>query len=246
MTNRTPTAQTARADLESRLRHADRMATIGRLAAAYVHDIGTPLSVIAGRASIIAESASDLDRARDSARRIAEQANRIARSLGRLLDFARTTSIEPRRASVLAIVREAVELTEALAGRSRIEVSATEGDAQFEALVDAGQIQQVLVNLIANALQAMETAPGLVQVRLSHAGGWATIDVSDTGPGVPEVDRERVFEPFYTTRDEGRGTGLGLTVCRNIVERHGGTIDLIPPTERGACFRVRLPLGEGR
>jgi signal transduction histidine kinase len=231
----------ARMEVEGQLRHADRLASVGRLAASFVHDIGTPLSVIAGRASLIAEGGMDQQKLKESAERIAEQANRIAETIRRFLGFARKGTPERKQVSLLGILRDAVELMEAVAKKSRVRLAIAEDAVDVHAMIDPGQIQQVVANLIMNALQAMPDG-GRVTLGSGSSEGGAFIEVSDEGPGIPEADRERVFEPFFTTKAEGQGTGLGLSVCKSIIERHGGRIDLDRAPSGGARFRCHLPL----
>src|SRR5688572_23409322 len=239
--NRADRERRARMEVEAQLRHADRLASVGRLAASFVHDIGTPLSVIAGRASLIAEGETDQRKVKDSAERIAEQANRIAVTIRRFLDFARRGTPERARSSLLGIVKEAVELMEPVAKKSKVRLAIAEDATDVHAMVDAGQIQQVIANLIMNATQAMPDG-GCVTITAGGTDSESFIEVSDEGPGIPESDRERVFEPFFTTKAEGQGTGLGLSVCKSIIESHGGGIEIGSAPSGGARFRCRLPL----
>jgi two-component system NtrC family sensor kinase len=238
--NRAERERRARMEVEGQLRHADRLASVGRLAASFVHDIGTPLSVIAGRASLIAEGEADPQKVKESAEVIAEQANRIAKTIRRFLDFARKGKPERKRTSLLGIVRDAVELMEPVAKKSRVRLAIAEDAVDVAAMVDPGQIQQVIANLIMNATQAMSEG-GRVTLSAGAGETEAFIEVADEGPGVPEEDRERVFEPFYTTKAEGQGTGLGLSVSKGIIEAHGGRIELTSAASGGARFKCHLP-----
>jgi two-component system, NtrC family, sensor kinase len=239
--NRAERERRARMEVEGQLRHADRLASVGRLAASFVHDIGTPLSVIAGRASLIAEGERDQQKVKESAEVIAEQANRIAKTIRRFLDFARKGKPERKRTSLLGIVRDAVELMEPVAKKSRVRLAIAEDAVDVQAMVDPGQIQQVVANLIMNATQAMNDG-GRVTLSAGAGETEAFLEVSDEGPGIPEQDRERVFEPFYTTKAEGQGTGLGLSVSKSIIESHGGRIELTGAPSGGARFKCHLPL----
>ena len=229
----------ARIEVESQLRHADRLASVGRLAASFVHDVGTPLNVISGCASLVAEGEPDSDKVKDYAQRIADQASRIDRMIRRFLDFARKDSPERTRTSLSAIARGAASLLETVAKKSRVRITIAEGP-DAEAKVDPAQIQQLLANLLMNAIQAMPEG-GQVTIAVKSANGEASIEVSDEGTGIPEADRERVFEPFFTTKSEGQGTGLGLSVSKSIVESHGGRIELTSSPSGGARFTFYLP-----
>jgi two-component system, NtrC family, sensor kinase len=242
--NRAERERRARMEVEAQLRHADRLASIGRLAASFIHDIGTPLTVIAGRASMIVDDdrdGGDAKNVRESAERIAEQANRISATIRRFLDFARKGTPERTQISLLAIVKDAIELLEPMAKKSQVRLTIAEGASDVEARVDKAQIQQVVANLITNAIQAMP-AGGRVTVAVGRDEVGGFIEVSDEGPGIPESDRESVFEPFFTTKAEGQGTGLGLSVCKNIVESHAGRIELGTAASGGARFICHFPL----
>ena len=224
--------------VQSQLQHADRSASAGRIAASMVHDIGTPLTVITGRASLIIEGETNLEKVRESAERILDQAHRISEMFRRFLEFARRAPVR-ERVSLLAIARNAIELMSPMAKKVRMKLAITAESEDVEAELDPGQILHVLVDLLTNAIEAMPEGRRAT-IAVSRWNAVARVSVADDGPGVPEGDRERVFEPFFTTR--ATAAGLGLCVARSIVESHGGTIELTSAPSGGACFTFSLPI----
>jgi signal transduction histidine kinase len=172
---------------------------------------------------------------------IGEEAERLNRIVADLLGFARPSTANLRPAPLGPIVEEAVRA--ALAGkRDPSDVSWDLAPDLPAVAVDAGLVRQALINVVLNAAQAMPRG-GRLCVRTSAAEGWATIEVTDTGHGIPPGLRERIFEPFFTTRTSG--TGLGLAIVKHVVEVHGGAIDVSPGPEGGTRFALRFPLVPG-
>lgn len=233
------------------LRHADRLSTVGRLASGVAHELGTPLNVVSGRASFIAAGELSESETRKSAEIIHSQTARMTAIIRKLLDFARRGF--PRRSHVdlRALAQRSLELIASL-GHKASTVLSVEGNGPLMAFVDPGQIQQVLTNLIVNALQAMPDG-GVVEVRIRTARPrpperpagpdtvYVCIEVEDEGEGIPADVRSRLFDPFFTTKDAGEGTGLGLSIAHGIVRDHGGWIEVRSRPGEGSCFSVYLP-----
>jgi two-component system NtrC family sensor kinase len=242
----------ARINALEQLRHADRLSTVGRLASGVAHELGTPLNVVSGRASFIASGELSESETKKSAEIIHSQSARMTAIIRKLLDFARRSS--PRRSLVdlRALVQRSLELIASLGHQASTVLSAEETEGPLMARVDPGQIQQVLTNLILNALQAMPEG-GTVEVRIrtarTHAPDvlsgretdYLCIEVEDEGEGIPDDTRSRLFDPFFTTKDVGEGTGLGLSIAHGIVQDHGGWIDVRSRPGEGSCFSVYLP-----
>lgn len=227
------------AALEAKLRHSEKMAAIGQLAAGVAHELGTPLNVVDGYAQRGLREAELSKPTRERLNRIRGEVRRMEDIVRQLMDFSRRERLNLRRVSAdrlactaLARVQRAGELCE------RIELRASHPIPCFS--VDRPRIEQALLNLLRNATQA---APdGRVRIGWFVAGDEGGFTVEDAGPGVEEALRERIFEPFFTTKPVGRGTGLGLSVTHGIIEEHGGRIDVTRSPLGGACFRVLLPL----
>lgn len=238
----------ARVATLQQLRHADRLKTVGRLAAGVAHEIGTPLNVVSGRAGLIRSGKLSPQELKESAEAIQAESNRIAGIVRQLLDFARHNP--PKRASVdLRIVLErTVALLETLTEKNKVSIKHSfEGDPPFTAFVDEAQIQQVLTNLIVNAMQAMPNG-GKIDIRLANlevdAEAFVQIKIQDQGTGMEDATVNQIFEPFFTTKEVGQGTGLGLSIAHGMIEEHGGTIEVESEPGVGSTFRVLLPKSE--
>ncbi len=234
------------------LRHTERLATVGRLAAGMAHELGTPLNVVTGRAQIIA--GEDLGR-EDTVRNatiISEQARRMTTLMRQLLDFARSGTPNRQPTSMENLVRGVFEMIAATARPHDLKLEIEASPSLPPVSVDPGKMQQVLTNLVLNAIQA--TPPDgsvtviLHQVLAARPGKDArpclAIEVRDTGPGIPEEHLDQLFEPFFTTKEVGEGTGLGLSIAYGIVQEHDGWIEAANLPAGGACFTVYLPQEE--
>jgi two-component system NtrC family sensor kinase len=176
----------------------------------------------------------------ENLRLITDAAVRAKRIVESLLRFSRRPREEEKGPVVLSqVIDDALFLLQSQVKDGRIEV--VREYAEAVALANANQIQQIVVNLVVNAMQAMAGEGRLVVSTGPAAPGRVRLAVADTGPGIKAEVARRVFEPFFTTKPEGQGTGLGLSICYQIAEEHGGTIRLEPSPEHGACFVLELP-----
>jgi signal transduction histidine kinase len=244
----------AKLALEQRLGQTEKLATLGQLAAEIAHEVGTPLNVIAGRARSIQRKAKDPEVVEKNAGIIAEQTARITRIIQRLLDFTRR-KVGSAAAADVNLNDIAASTIELLAGQftsARVRVRLERGAQPARVAGDSDRLQQVLINLLLNAVQAMPDGGGLVvetaavrRTRPGLEGGaeqdFVTIAVADTGIGIPAEIKDRIFDPFYTTREGRGGTGLGLAVVSGIVKEHDGWIDVEDGRPTGTVFRVYLP-----
>lgn len=226
------------------MRRTDRLATVGQLAAGLAHEVGTPLGVIAGRAQMIASGEVVEREALDSARIVAEQAKRISGIVRQLLDFARKRPPEMTSVDLRALARSTAELLEPMARKQGVSVELAPEEPTGRARGDAGQLQQVLTNLVVNAVQATPRGKKVELAVRPAEDRWVEVVVRDQGSGISPEVRDHVFEPFFTTKDVGEGTGLGLSVAHGIVEEHGGMIEVDTEVGQGSCFTIRLPRAE--
>lgn len=228
-----------RVDIEAQLRHADRLASIGQLAAGVAHELNEPLGGVLGFAQLALREPDVPEQVRADLNRIVEASLHSREIIRKLLVFARQAPASKQPVNVNAVVEESMFLLEAGCENPgiRFERRLAPGLPDIEA--DAVQIRQVVTNLVINAIQAIE-GPGTITVRTGTDSGGVVIVVEDTGSGMsPEVERH-IFDPFFTTKDVGRGTGLGLSVVQGIVVGHGGTVEVESEPARGSRFRVRL------
>ena len=244
----------AKLALEQRLGQTEKLATIGQLAAEIAHEVGTPLNVIAGRARSIQRKSKDPEAVEKNASIVAEQTARITRIIQRLLDFTRRKVGAPEQAAV-NLNELALTTMELLAGQfsnAKVKTSLDRAEGLPRVAGDKDRLQQVLINLILNAVQAMpeggklrvetkalrRTRPGLDQ---APEQSFVEVAVTDTGVGIPADIRDKIFDPFYTTKEGQGGTGLGLAVVSGIVKEHDGWIDVEDVDGGGTAFRVFLP-----
>jgi two-component system, NtrC family, sensor kinase len=233
------------ASQSERLQRAERLATIGRLAAGVAHEVGNPLAAIVGYTELLLDEPALEAESRDLLVRVAGQTQRIQTIVAQLLDYSRPAKQQISRFSAVAPAQEIVALLRAdprCAG-VRLEVS---GDDALEACADPSLVEQILINLVLNGARAAregKAAEPRVELRVQTFDGALIIDVRDNGAGVPEHIRPRLFEPFFTTREAGEGTGLGLAISQGLAEGMDGTLELLAdPVGTGAAFRLRLPL----
>ena len=227
------------------LRHADRLITVGRLAAGVAHELGTPLNVITGRVKMLRKRDADPAVSEDYLAIIAEQAERIASIIRQLLDFARRRGPKADAADLLAISRTIARLVTPIAARKSVQVRVV-ADTPVLALGDVVQLEQVVSNLVVNAIHACSEG-GHVEIdcglrEAPDEPARAFVRVSDDGHGMDDATMERIFEPFFTTKEVGQGTGLGLSVAHGIVEEHGGLVRVESKPGQGSTFSVFLPM----
>lgn len=242
--------QEERRKMEAHMARAERLAGLGRLAAGLAHEIGTPLNVISGRARSLQRNASGDPAAEKKFQIISEQIERIAEIVRDMLDFGRIRPSSRQLTDLVATLETILDLADGQLNRSGIEVvRAFAGDLPA-VIADANQLQQVFLNLLLNAMDAMEHGGTLrlaVDARsLARAGTggpqpMVAVTFEDSGSGIAPEHRERVFDPFFTTKDAGKGTGLGLSVSYRIVEEHGGWIELESQVGLGTSVTVLLP-----
>jgi two-component system, NtrC family, sensor kinase len=245
-------AQAARLNALEQLRHAERLSTVGTLASGLAHELGTPLNVIALRAKSITKGRATGDRAKEAAASIAEQAARMTNLVRQLLDFARRRTPQRDVVDIKELMRRTADLIETVAAKANVRCDLDLAGAVPKVRGDAGQLEQVLTNLLMNAIQAMPSggsihvSAGLVRAAppADHGGSsgeYVRIAVQDEGLGISGETLPHIFEPFFTTKDVGVGTGLGLAVCYGIVRDHGGWIDVTSAAGEGSELRVYLP-----
>jgi PAS domain S-box-containing protein len=236
-------------ELEQRIVHAEKLATVGQLAAGVVHELNNPLTSISVYSDYLfkqAERQSAPSGDQQKLRRIRESADRILRFTRELLAYARPTPEEPRMLDLKQLLTRSLEYCDYLLNERGVEVSVQVDDELGPMLGVAGQLQQVLVNLITNACHAMPEGAG--KLRLSaqlNDDDQLQIRVIDNGSGIAPDHLSRIFEPFFTTKGEGHGTGLGLSIVRNIVELHSGAIDIESELGKGTAFVLTFPARAG-
>jgi len=243
----------AKLALEQRLGQTEKLATLGQLAAEIAHEVGTPLNVIAGRARSIQRKSKDPEAVEKNAEIVAEQTARITRIIQRLLDFTRRKvgHATPAAVNLNEVAQSTIELLSGQFANARVKTRLERADIPNVA-GDSDRLQQVLINLLLNAVQAMPEGGSLVvetrvvtRTRPGLEGSpeqkFVSLSVADTGVGIPTDIRDKIFDPFYTTKEGQGGTGLGLAVVSGIVKEHDGWIDLETAQPHGTVFHIYLP-----
>jgi two-component system NtrC family sensor kinase len=243
--------QTKLRELQGQIIHAEKLATLGQIAASVIHELNNPLTSIAvyaeylrGKLAYCLAHGTPLavvDEDVEKLRRIGAGAQRISKFTRDLMHYARPTRDEIEAVHLNQVVLQALSLCEHLFehGNVRLRQELTRDLPPVPGV--PGQIEQVVVNLVTNAVHAMDGA-GTVTVRTQRLDtGHVVIAVSDTGPGISPEARERIFEPFFTTKPDGRGMGLGLSIVRSIIDEHHGTIHVEGAEGGGALFLITLP-----
>jgi two-component system sensor kinase FixL len=233
--------------LQERMMHVSRLATVGEMASGIAHELNQPLAAIATYAHacdrLLGTADPDIDEVQVALRQIADQAVRAGDIIRRLRALARTEDTQRVSADVNAVIEELTELIRSDARAHGVEYRRQLAPGLPEVLLDRAQIQQVVINLVRNALEALalaqvDAAEVVVSTRCTAAGD-VEIAVCDNGPGVDPAVGQRIFDPFCSTKPTG--TGLGLPISRSIVRMHGGALDHQPNIPKGACFVVTLP-----
>jgi PAS domain S-box-containing protein len=244
-----------RARLQEQLYHAQKMEEIGRLTGGVAHDFNNHLTAIIGCSQIILKKLSADSELRHFAEMVSSAGEKAAVLTRSLLTFSRKQPIEKRPLDIQVLIKNISKLLRRLIGED-IELEIEQGTAPLFVSADSGHVEQVLMNLATNARDAMPDG-GTIRIRTEHRwldrdymnvhgweepGEYAVIAFSDTGEGIPAEDQERVFEPFFTSKEPGKGTGLGLSIAHGIIRQHEGHILLDSTPGQGTTFTIFLPL----
>ncbi|MBL7186580.1 MAG: PAS domain-containing sensor histidine kinase [Phycisphaerae bacterium] len=236
-------AEEDKLNLYAQLRHADRLATIGMLAAGVAHELNEPLANILGFAQLAKKCSEVPTRVANDIEKIEAASLQAREIIQKLLVFARQRPPKKARVNLNQVVQDGLYLLEARCAKEGIELGQVLCPNLPEITADGAQLSQVVVNLVVNALQVMCGA-GRIMVRTRFCDHSVHLIVEDTGAGMSKEVIEKIFVPFFTTKDVGQGTGLGLPVVHGIVTAHDGSIEVESKVGSGTRFEVRLPIGE--
>jgi two-component system, NtrC family, sensor histidine kinase HydH len=225
--------------LERNLARAEKLATIGTLAAGVAHEVGTPLGIISGRAEQALARAGD-DGTKKALSSILGQVDKVSTTIRQLLDFARIRPVEPGAVAVGPMLETCRALLEHRFRQRKVSLIIDAPPSLPPIRGDAGQLEQVFVNLMMNAADACGEG-GLVGAQVRERGERLRFEIRDDGCGIPAENLSHVLDPFFTTKKRGQGTGLGLTIAADIVKNHGGTLDIESAAGRGTVVSVELP-----
>lgn len=236
-------AEASQSMLQAQLRHADRLATIGQLAAGVAHELNEPLGSILGFAQLVQKDLDLPDRAAKDVARIVKAALRAREVIHKLLVFSRQKTPVKARVDLNRIVEEGLYFLESRCATAGIRLSLALAPDLPRISADASQLHQVLVNLVVNSMQAMPEG-GSLRIETCAGPEHVSLIVRDTGAGISDEIMEKIFTPFFTTKDVDQGTGLGLAVVHGIVTSHGGSIRVESAPGQGARFEIRFPPAE--
>jgi two-component system NtrC family sensor kinase len=229
--------------LQAKLAHSERMATIGRLVSGVAHEVNNPLAAILGFTDLLLENPAVPLAAREDLQIILQETQRTKSIVQDLLSFARQRPVKRELVQINAILKQTTKLRSYDFLSHGVEVIEQYDPLLPSVFGDAQQLQQVFLNLLNNAYDAIEESGrrGKIHLQTRQPGHWVEVTLRDNGSGI--VDPERIFDPFYTTKQPGKGTGLGLSICYGIVRAHGGEIQCWSNTnQEGSTFSVRIPV----
>jgi PAS domain S-box-containing protein len=229
--------------LQAKLAHSEKMATIGRLVSGVAHEVNNPLAAILGFTDLLLENPAMPPEAKEDLQIILQETQRTKDIVQDLLSFARQRPVQRELVQVNAVLRQTIKLRSYDFASHGVEVSESFDEHLAPALGDSQQLQQVFLNILNNAYDAVQEAGqrGQIALRTERRGEMIEIGFTDNGTGL--ADPERIFDPFYTTKQAAKGTGLGLSICYGIVRAHGGEILCWNNEDnRGSTFVVRVPV----
>jgi two-component system NtrC family sensor kinase len=227
---------------QDQLLHSTKMAAIGELSANIAHEINNPLTTVLGYTTHLLKTLDLPETPRRILGLMEQETLRVRKILRDLLDFAHQRPSWMQPGDIAQLLRETVVLVRGVAGKTSITIHEDYPSAPILVSMDHHEMKQVFINIINNAFQAMPLG-GDIQLRLdTSSAGEVLIEVADTGSGIAPEHLDKIFEPFFSTKDAGYGTGLGLSISYRIVRNHGGRIDAESKPGRGAVFRIFLPV----
>jgi two-component system NtrC family sensor kinase len=240
-----------REESENRLLQSEKQASVGRLAAGVAHEINNPLTGVLTFTRILLRRKDIAEEARAHLEKIAESTVRVKKIVQGLLDFSRQTTLDKEPTDINKLVRATIEQMENQALIRGVNLTFNPGEHLPAIILDRGQFQGVILNVILNALDATErggnitVSTGIIVSASDTGKRGVEISISDTGCGIPPENLDKLFDPFFTTKEVGQGTGLGLPVSYGIVQRHGGTIRVQSEVGNGSTFTIWIPVEEG-
>lgn len=228
--------------LQDQLRRTERVAELGTLASGMAHEIGTPMNVILGRAEYLMDRVTE-EPIKRGLRTIITQVERITKVMNQLLSFARRKAPQRVPLDLRKVIEDGMEMFQERLARNQIRINMEMAEPCPMVLADADQMSQVLLNLVMNALHAMPEG-GTLHVGLEPEQPMVKLTIGDTGHGIPPEAIGNIYDPFFTTKEFGKGTGLGLTVVKGIIEEHQGSIAVESEEGKGTRFTILLPRAE--
>jgi PAS domain S-box-containing protein len=237
---------THRRALERQLVHAEKLASVGILAAGVAHEIGNPLSAVSGYAQLLAKDGVSDEERQEFGSSIFDLTQRIDKIIRDLLDYSRPSPFQGQMVEVSLAIEAVLNMffTSKRLNTHNLTINRDLARALPPVRMDRDQLQQVVLNMVMNAAQAMEQGGVLSISTRQEEGGWVSLSFADTGPGIPPENMRNLFDPFFTTKPPGQGTGLGLSICDRIISQAGGRIEVISRLGKGTTFKIWMPGGD--
>jgi two-component system NtrC family sensor kinase len=226
---------------ENQLIQSDKVASLGKLAAGVAHEINSPLTGVLTYSSLLLKAKKEGDPDREDLEVIVNETNRCKKIVKGLLDYARQTAPQKTLCDANEVVDKSIDLISHQATLQSVRIDRKFKPDLPKIMIDVGQVQQVLINILLNAIEAMPQG-GTLTVSTGMDDRMVALRFADTGSGIPEDVLPKIFDPFFTTKEQGRGTGLGLSVSFGIIERHRGKLEVKSKVGKGTTFTVKLPL----
>ena len=231
--------------LEQQIRNSEKLASVGKLAAGVAHEINNPLGGILNCLYNLGKGTVSPARREEYLASMEDGLRRVQRIVRQLLDFSQQHQPEYSLTDINQVIERVLVLTTHLLAPNRIVLETVLGASLPKLMIDQHMIEQVLMNLVLNAVQAMKDG-GVLGIRTTVEEGLCQVMIRDSGSGIPASVLPKIFDPFFTTKNEGEGTGLGLSVSLGIIERHGGKILVDSEVGRGTVFTLCLPVSRDR
>ena len=230
--------------LSEELARAGRLAALGQAAANMAHQIGTPLNLLSAHVQLLLKSAPPDTPQIDRLNAIQDQVAKVAAVVRAALDSSRPPAIPHERADLGTLVRRVCQMAGPMLEDAGVQIEVMTSDESVELLTDPVQLELALLNLITNSVDAMASG-GKLTIRLERVNDRLRLEIEDTGGGIPPELLAHIFDPWVTTKAQGKGSGLGLSIARQVIASHGGTIRAANRSDKGAVFTIDLPAAQG-
>ncbi len=250
MTKKIEKVELERKRMDKQIIETGKLAAVGELAAGIAHEINNPVAIMVEEAGWIEDlleeeefqSSGNLDEFRRALKQINTQGKRCKEITHKLLSFARKTETDTKDVMINELIHQVVELSEQRARFENVAISTNLEESLPPVNISESEMQQVLLNLINNAIDAIENKPGGIEITSRLEKSSLIIAVSDNGTGIPKANLDKIFDPFYTTKPVGKGTGLGLSICYGIINKMGGDISVQSNVDEGSSFTINIPI----
>ena len=227
--------------LEKELKEKETLALIGEVVSGIAHSLSNPLNIISGNADYLLLDKSEKDKEYEELKTIIDEATKITKSIRHLLNFSRPLKINKQPNDIHELINNVIKNSKFITGEKKITYKKNFDKKLDKFNFDYTQIEEVISNIITNAIQAIQHS-GEIKIKTQKEESNAIIEITDSGPGIPKENLERIFLPFFSSKEYGKGTGLGLSIARKVIKEHNGDIKVKSITGKGTTFIISLPL----